>query len=147
MTPRTAEFSGRFTLAGEIDRLFELFSPLGERAWVPGWDPQLLHPPGAAWEPGLIFRTPEETGDAVWIVTQLDRRAHEVEYHRMEPRRYVARVSVACATLAGGGTEVRVRYAFVGLTAEGNAEVERMTADAYREKLERWQRWITASSA
>jgi len=31
---------------------------------VPGWDPELLHPPGVEWEEGLVFRTREESGGA-----------------------------------------------------------------------------------
>jgi len=53
------------------------FSPLGERLWVPDWEPEILHPPGESWAQGLIFRTREEKGDAVWLVTALDRAGHE----------------------------------------------------------------------
>ena len=83
-TPRTVEFTGRFTIPASIDAAFELFSPLGERAWVPGWNPELLHPSGVGWQRGQTFRTQEENGEAVWIVTALDRDGHAVEYHRVE---------------------------------------------------------------
>jgi len=138
---RSAEFTGRFTVAGPIDTVFDLFSPLGERLWVPGWNPQLLHPPGASWACGQIFRTWEDDREAVWIVTALSREEHLAEYHRVEPRRYVARVRVKCA--AGPVTEASVSYTFIGLSDEGNDAIKAMTDAAYAEKMKRWQRWIS----
>jgi hypothetical protein len=119
-TAGAREFTGSLTVEGPIDAVFELFSPLGERAWVPGWNPELLHPPGVSWAQGQIFRTNEEMGDAIWVVTKLNRETHEVEYHRVEPHRYVARVRVACAAAGDGRIDVTTAYAFIGLSREGN---------------------------
>lgn len=145
-TPRAIALQGVFRLHCASPTAFELFSPLGEKAWVPGWDPELLHPPGATWERGLLFRTREERGDAVWIVTALDRERHAVEYQRVEAGRYVARVGVDCR---GGSdqSEVEVRYAFVGLSDTGNADIAAMSEAAFEEKMQRWERWIGAHLA
>ncbi|HET7291676.1 MAG TPA: hypothetical protein VFM88_04565 [Vicinamibacteria bacterium] len=140
-TPTAAEFTGGFTLAVPPEKAFELFSPLGEKQWVPEWNPELLHPPGANWERGLVFRTHEDRGEAVWIVTALDRAGHQVEYHRVESGRYLARVSVRCRGV-DSRTEVRVLYAFVGLSDTGNREIAAMSAQAYEEKMRRWKGWI-----
>ena len=145
MTERTAlsvEFNGRFAVAGPIEAVFDLFSPLGERLWVPDWNPELLYPSGVSWACGQIFRTREEAGDAVWVVTTLARESHEVEYHRVEPSRYVARVRVNCTAPAHHITEVSTSYGFVGLTGEGNDAIEAMTDASYAEKMKRWERWI-----
>jgi len=144
---KSVEFSGGFTVAGPVDQVFELFSPLGEKLWVPGWNPELLHPPGASWQRGLIFRTQEEKGEAVWVVTALEREAHEVEYHRVESGRYVARVRVACMAGADGQTQVAASYLFVGLSPEGNADIALMTKELYAKKMTRWERWISESLA
>jgi hypothetical protein len=137
------EFAGSFTIDASTGVVFELFSPLGERDWVPGWSPELLHPPGVSWQEGQIFRTREETGDAIWIVTRLNHDAQDVEYHRVESQRYVARVRVRCRPSRGGATEVAISYAFVGLSPEGNREILAMAPEPYAEKMERWRRWIT----
>jgi hypothetical protein len=139
---RSVELDGGLTIDGPVGEAFGLFSPLGEKLWVPGWAPELLHPPGATWERGLIFRTREERGDAIWVVTQLDREGHRVEYHRVEPDRYVARVTVRCSAAAEGRAEVRVTYAFVGLSEGGNAEIALMTREDYEGKMKRWKGWI-----
>lgn len=125
--------------------MFKLFSPLGEKSWVPDWNPELLYPPGVAWAEGLIFRTREEMGDAIWVVTRLDHTAHEVRYHRVEPGRYVARIAIRCAALGHDVTEVSTVYEFVGLSDQGNIEIKGMSQDGYAEKMARWTRWINES--
>jgi hypothetical protein len=141
-TPRSIELSGGFTLPMPSEAAFGLFSPLGEKAWVPGWDPELVHPPGATWERGLVFRTREERGDAIWVVTALDHVRHEVEYYRVEAGRYVARVNVRCSAGPDGRTDVRVTYTFVGLSDVGNQDIAAMSPEAYEEKMGRWEAWI-----
>lgn len=139
----SVEFNGRFVVAGPIEEVFDLFSPLGERFWVPDWNPELLYPSGVAWARGQIFRTQGESGEAVWVVTALTRESHEVEYHRVEPCRYVARVRVKCRAPAHHVTEVSTSYTFIGLTAEGNDAIAAMTDASYAEKMQRWERWIS----
>jgi hypothetical protein len=140
--PRTIELRGGFTLRVPVGRAFPLFSPLGERSWVPDWQPELLDPFGASWERGQVFRTEEGGREAVWLVTHLDAAAHEVEYHRVCSGRYVARVAVRCHALSGETTAVEVGYRFVGLSPEGNTEIEIMTPEAYAQKMEHWKEWI-----
>ena len=132
---------GSFTLPLSPEAAFPFFSPLGEKLWVTGWDPELIHPPGVEWERGLVFRTREERGEAIWVVTALDRAQHQVEYHRVESGRYVARVDVACAA-RGAGCEVRVTYTFIGLSDVGNQDIAAMSPAAYEEKMARWKAWI-----
>ncbi|WP_214470513.1 hypothetical protein [Mesorhizobium sp. dw_380] len=38
------ERSHRVLLAGPIDRVFPLFTPIGETLWVEGWQSEFLHP-------------------------------------------------------------------------------------------------------
>jgi uncharacterized protein (TIGR00369 family) len=140
--PGTAGFTGRIRLNGPVERVFPLFSPVGEKSWVPGWDPELLHPPGASWRDGLIFRTAEDSGPAVWIVSDLDVATHRVTYHRVEPSLYVARIDVTCEEVSAGVTDVSTAYTFVGLSEEGNRAISAMTALEYEAKMTRWTTWL-----
>jgi len=140
--PRASTFRGRIRLSGPVAKIFPLFSPLGEKNWVPGWDPELLHPPGVPWAEGLIFRTVEESGPAIWVVSQLDGMRHRVTYHRVEPTLYVARVDVSCEPAPEGVTEVSTVYGYVGLTEEGNRRIGAMTGAEYGAKMERWTSWL-----
>ena len=140
---RSTELKGSLVVGAPVDAAFELFSPLGEKLWVPGWDPELIYPPGSSWEPGLIFRTREGQREAIWVVTTLDRSVYEVEYHRFEADRYLVRVRVACSARSAWETDVRVTYVFVGLSESGSREITLMTAEAHAERMSRWQDWIS----
>ena len=142
--PRSIVLRGHLTVAAPLGRAFELFSPQGERLWVPGWDPEIIFPPGASWVEGLIFRTKEETGDALWVVSRLDPFFHRVIYHRVEPGRYVARIDVQCDPASPDTTDVSTSYTFTGLSAAGNDEIARMTQESYDAKMARWSAWIGA---
>ena len=140
--PAAIEFTGRIVLVGAVERIFPLLSPLGEKLWVPGWDPRIFHPAGAEWEEGMVFLTREERGEAIWFVARLDRASHEVVYHRVEPGRYLARIDVRCREAWSGRTEVTVRYSFMGLSEEGNREIAAMTQEDYDAKMGRWKQWL-----
>ena len=144
---RSIELRGGFAVEAPVEAAFELFSPLGEKLWVPGWSPELLHPLGVDWGQGQVFRTQAEQGEAVWVVTALDRLRHDVEYLRVEPGRYVARVRVQCRAQVAGQTEVAVTYSFVGLSDAGNRDIAAMSPAAYEKKMQQWQEWIARSGA
>jgi hypothetical protein len=139
--PSSRTFNGSLTLKLEPSEAFALFSPEGERLWVPGWQPELLHPQGSDWAEGQVFRTREEFGDAVWVVSTLDRANCHVVYYRVEAKRYVARIEVK-AIAAKGSSKILVAYSFVGLSEHGNKDIEAMSQSAYNEKLRRWSLWL-----
>ena len=140
--PRSITLQGRIQIAAPANAAFRMFSPLGEKLWVPGWDPELLYPANSTWQEGLIFRTREETGDAVWIVSQLDMSAYRVTYYRLEPTRYAVRVEVRCNPITDELTEAVTEYSFVGLSHDGNDAIAAITQDSYDAKMARWANWI-----
>lgn len=139
---RSAELQGKFRLRRDPDAAFPLFSPRGEEAWVPGWKPELLWPEGVEWEEGLVFRTNHDGDESIWFVARLDRARRRVTYHRVDLGLVAATVSVACDSDGADGTEVSVRYLFVGITERGNEFVRERTAEEYAEKMKRWERAI-----
>ena len=76
-------------------------------------------------------------------MTALNRESHLVEYHRVEPHRYIARVRVECTAPDESVTEVSTTYTFIGLSSKGNEEIKAMTVEAYSEKMKRWKHWIS----
>ncbi len=139
---RTATLTGTIVLSAPVPEVFPLFSPLGEKGWVEGWNPEILFPRDAEWTEGMIFRTASGDGDEIWVVAELDLHAHLVVYYRTEPGRLVARVEVRCCALDGGRTEATTVYSYVGLSEMGNRVVAEWTNEAYRSKMERWEKNI-----
>ena len=135
-------FTGALEVEGPVGEVFALFSPQGERQWVPGWDPEFVHPSVSFWGAGQVFRTREESGEAVWVIAALEDDEHQVEYYRVEPARYVAHITVRCRETAAGRTRVTTSYSFTGLSEAGNRIIAAMTPAEYEAKMARWQGWI-----
>jgi len=109
---------------------------------VPGWKPDLLYPIGVDWAEGQLFRTREEHGDAIWVVSSLDKANWNVRYYRVEPGRYVAKIDVRVVRFEDAHSRAVIAYCFVGLSEAGNNEIESMTQQAYDEKMRRWSDWL-----
>lgn len=139
---RSKTFTGELSVPAPVDLVFPLFSPLGERAWVPGWNPQVLDPPNAEWEEEMIFQTRDENGEAVWLLTHLVPDGHRATYHRVQAGLHVVRIEVRCTAVDERRTAVRSVYRYVGLTEQGNEEIAAMTQEAYDAKMQRWAAWI-----
>ena len=139
---RSVTFSGHFHLNAPVERVFPLFSPLGEKYWVPGWDPEIVYPIDREWEEGMVFRTTEESGIAVWFISRLELSIHRVEYIRVEPNHLVARIEVKCTGKSADSTEVLTQYSFIGLSPAGNDAIGIMPAKEYDSKMARWAAWL-----
>ena len=119
------------------ERDVPLYTPAGERLWVPGWVPRYLWPADGAAQIGMVFLTEHEGRESTWMVADFDPGRRAV-YTRVTAGLSAVRVEVRCAP-DGEGTTATIRYYYVGLTAAGNASIEQMTEARYREWMEDWE--------
>src|ERR671913_2195623 len=73
-----------------------LFTPTGERAWAPGWNPQFPSPVTDDTEPGTVFQTDHASRRSTWKVTRHD-PATTIQYATTTPGDRAGLVTVACA--------------------------------------------------
>jgi hypothetical protein len=108
-------------LTASADRAFPMFGPNGERAWAgPEWDPEVLWADGPGDREGMVFRQKGE----VWVNVRFDPREHVAEYVRFGPA-VVTRIRVALSPRGDDTCAANVRYDWIALSEEGNAEVVR----------------------
>jgi Polyketide cyclase / dehydrase and lipid transport len=110
-----------------------LFTPAGERSWVPGWDPQFAS--GEDTSPGTTFTTHD--GHTFWVIA--DHSPDTMRYARVTPGVHAGTVEVRCEP-AGTATRAHVTY---DLTGHGVDEF----ADEFPAMLAEWERLIAASLA
>jgi hypothetical protein len=126
----------RHRLVGTVDvplapsEALPLFTPGGEREWVPGWDPEF--PSGD----DTVFVT---HGETYWVVA--DRTATSMRYARITPGVHAGTVEVHCEP-AGTGTRAHVTY---DLTALGDHAVLDRFAAGYPAMLAEWERLIAVA--
>jgi hypothetical protein len=123
----------------------ELFTPEGERGWVPRWDP--TYPAGRPEqpEPGTVFVTRAEGTVTTWIV--LERTHDRMRYARVAGERTAGSVTVMCRPSdAPGSSEVRVVYELTALGDDGARDVRELS-EAYDAFLAGWRAAIREAGA
>ena len=136
------ELSGRVEVAAAPAEAFRFFTPEGERLWVPGWEPEYLHPADGTLAEGLAFRTLHGGEMTLWLVSRCDRAAGAIEYVRVTPGSRMGTVLIQLSGAAGGGaTEAVISYRLTSLSPEGDRAVEAF-ATGFTEMLAEWERRI-----
>jgi hypothetical protein len=135
--------SGSFRLPASPHAVFPFFSPEGERAWAPGWEPEYLHPRHGSPVRGLVFRTAAGGEHTVWVLLRYDRGACEAEYVRVVPGSRIGTVEVRCQPAPGHETDVSVTYRLTALTDEGNETLSRFSEETFARMLEEWRAALT----
>ena len=147
MTGFTAEHIVRshgFVVERPIEHAIELFTPEGERAWAPGWDPTYLHPADGRTERGMVFTTGHNNEHTLWTMTRHEPAAGVVEYQRITPGSRMGSVLVQCEALDSARTRVTVTYTLTALTEDGNRMLREIDTAAFRAFIGDWERAIAS---
>ncbi len=132
--------TGRLRVALPPAEAFRLFTPLGEREWAEGWDPEFPDPdPGDDSAPGTVFRTLGH-GETVWTVVGREDGRH-VSYARVTHGVNAGLVSVTLDDAADAGSRVTVTYELTALTGEAENDL-RAFADGYPAYIRSWEEAI-----
>jgi hypothetical protein len=131
-------------LKGPVERVFPLFTPMGETLWVEGWNPEYLFPETGRTERGMVFRTGEGDELTLWTCADFWPEARHVRYVRVTPASRFGTVDVMCKPLDLSTTEATIRYVFTALNEKGDAVLRALTDDAFRAMIEGWREAIDA---
>ena len=110
------------------ERALSLFTPVGERAWAPGWDP--VFPAGEQGD-GAASGTVFLTGASTWVV--VDREPDRVRYARVTPG------------VRAGTIEVRLRADGGETLADVTYETTALSDEPFDPDIARWEEEISAA--
>jgi hypothetical protein len=127
----------RFSLPIPPDRAFRLFTAVGERDWVAGWEPRFPTPTADDATPGTVFETGSTT---IWVVVDAA-PPERIRYARVTPGDSAGTVEVRLRP-TGDGSEVTVAYDLSALSATGDQRLAEFAA-GYPAFLRTWQDAIT----
>jgi hypothetical protein len=147
---RFEAYTGARTGSFELDMppgvALPLFTAPGERLWVTGWEPHILH--GDGFEVGTVWVTEDEGATSYWYVAVYDTTRGHARYVRVTPGAHTGTVDVRVTAAAGGArATVSVAYCLTGLSEAGNDSVRAMLeAPAYAQMLQQWRQAIEDNS-
>jgi hypothetical protein len=133
-------------LKGNIDKVFPLFTPLGEKSWDERWNPTLMFPSSGETREGLIFQTPDHVQGApslTWVVSRYDERSHQIQYILISAIR-VAIISITCTVSGSNSTNAKISYELTGLCQEGNELSHHVIGKIFANNLKDWESAINA---
>ena len=135
--------TGHLEFDGAIDKVFYMFTPIGERNWAKGWDPEVLFPLDREVAEGMVFITRDQDGRVLtWTMTRYDAANHTVAYNVVTPDFVVRKLQIRCRLSGAARIEVEVTDSYVGLSAQGNEFVEHLTEHSYASKMATWKEGI-----
>ena len=140
-TPKAVSHTHSFIIGGPVSRLFPLFSPEGEKLWVPDWDYDNVMGTIELYQDYVFMTRNHDYGstEAVWIVKRYDPESYFVQFYKVEPTDKVGVITVQCKELEPQKTEVLVTYKYIPLSARGEMFISTFTEVAYRKFINKWQ--------
>ena len=144
--PLHVERTHAFELPLPAHRALELFTPLGETAWVPGWEPVFLYPVGGALREHGAFTTfsAADPAPTTWLVTRFDPVLHTVCYARVTPGSRAGEVHVVVTPQSPTSCTVSVSYFFTALSQAGNDDLASFTDEYFKTYIASWRDLIHA---
>ena len=131
----------RFTINQPAEILFPLFSPEGEKLWVPGWEYENIMGSTGLCE-DYIFLTKNHdhaSTDAIWLVKRYEPEALRVQFYKVEPEDKVGIITVQCTETSDSATSVEVSYEYIGLSEKGDNFIESFTYSEYKKFIGTWK--------
>lgn len=134
-----------FKMNVPIADIFPLFSPEGEKHWVPGWDYEnVMGTTELSDDYVFLTKTHDHgTSDAIWIVKKYDPKLHFVQFYKIESGEKIGVVTVKCTELEASKTMIRVTYKYLALSKGGEEFITVFNESTYEEFIDEWQKLLT----
>jgi hypothetical protein len=133
-----------FEITQPVEKMFPLFTPEGEKLWVPDWDYKNIMGTTELCENYVFLtRTHEhKNSDAIWIVKKYDPDLHYVQYYKIEPVDKIGVVTVECSKVGEARTRIEVTYKYVALSSAGEESLSAFSYKAYEAYIYNWKKLL-----
>lgn len=134
-----------FEITQPVEKMFPLFTPEGEKLWIPDWDYVNIMGTTELSE-NYVFITgsnEDKTNKSVWIVKKYEPETYFVQYYKIEPMDKIGVVTVSCTGIGSDKTRVEVTYKYVALSTTGEKFLSEFSYSAYEAYICNWKKLIT----
>lgn len=128
------------TISAPPEVVFPLLCPVREGEWLDGWKYEMIYSESGLAEEGCVFITlGDGEKDTVWVITRHDRENHLIEFTRFTPGSRICVLKVGVTPKGDTESNVDISYTYTGITADGNAWIEKFTEDAFLDAVKFWE--------
>lgn len=121
------------------DRVLPLLTPLGERAWAAGWEPEMRwEPPGGGTGTLFVIRHPGQP-ETVWLLDAWEPASGHVHCVHVTPGSDVTEIDIRLRPDGASRSVATVRYTWTALGPPGIALVRSRTTEAYLHAMRHWE--------
>ncbi|MCG8604130.1 hypothetical protein MJD09_03910 [bacterium] len=130
-----------FKIDQPVAQVFPLFSPEGEKLWVPDWDYDNIMGTTDLFEDYVFLTKTHDhaSTEAIWLVKRYEPESYLVQFYKIEPGDKVGIVTVQCSKEASHKTYVKVAYEYIGLSEKGRNFIKNFTSEAYEVFIAEWK--------
>ncbi len=120
--------------------VFPLMSPVGEKKWAFGWDPEFVSCRDGCDKEGAVFRTRDGEEQSIWYLREWDTVRWNAEYiiftggNRLTVLRFELRED------GTKGSRASIRYRWTALSPDGNRFIEKHSGPAFEHYMTLWER-------
>jgi len=130
-----------FDIPQPVEQVFPLFSPEGEKHWVPNWDYENIMGTTELSE-DYVFLTgshDDASTDAIWLVKRYVPEKWFIQFYRVEPEDKIGVVTVQCSRISDHVTHVEVTYQYIPLSEKGHRFINGFTMEIYKKFIDEWR--------
>jgi hypothetical protein len=123
---------------GQLDEVFSLFDPIGERKWAEDWNPTIIFPASGIAQ-GAIFVTGKDGSESIWVITKFDKENCNIVYTSVTPNSRVSLIDILCEPNGANRTRARVTYTITALSENGNRYIDSFSKEHYDKWMTHWE--------
>jgi len=135
------KYTAAFEITQPIKKTFPLFSPEGEKLWVPGWDYENIMGTTDLHE-DYVFLTKNHdhaSTEAIWLVKRYEPEPYLIQLYKVETGEKIGVITVQCTELSDVRTKIQVTYEYIGLSEKGNAFISKFSDSEYKDFIGEWE--------
>lgn len=129
-------------ISGTPDEVMPLLCPVREGEWIPGWSPRLVISNSGLAEPGAVFVNEVEGREAVWLISEHDRKTGRVSMIEVVAGLAVIELEIEVRRDGTNCCLCEVTYTYTALSEEGEAFVAARTETWYAGFMREWERLL-----
>lgn len=135
----------KIKLNGTIKEVFILFTPIEEKKWAEGWNPEIIFPENEEIIKGTVFKSyNKEDGYTYWVIADYEHESYYIRYINFLQGIRNGILEIRCSKTTEGETEAEIKYIITGISEKGNNFINSFTEKYFIEYISDWKKSINS---